>query len=499
MSLSILRYTFSVLSVLAITLFFAGCVEESYVTPETYGSLSGRILSQDTKQPLGKAVVRISPSAKAVTTDESGYFKADSLPAGNYTLMSSLEKYKNDLTTATVQGNRNAEVTIYLATDVSQNKAPSPAEVVKPAHRSTGNAHQLVLAWKSTDQDKDTLRYDVFLFKEGETEGTRIASAVRADSVVVDDLSFNTTYYWQVVVSDGRNAPVKSEIWTFRTQPLPDMPYYFSRKTGENFQVFASNGSLEVQLTEGANNWKPVVSPLRNRLAFLSNKEREPHLYVADLDGKNVVKLSGIPVVTVANATELSFCWSPDGTQLVFPSYDKLYSVRTDGTGLRVIYQAPVGKFFASADWTAQGNKIVARLTTTSVYENEIILIDLNIGASAPVAGDFKGKTGNPVFSVDGRKILYTFDIENFTNIEGRQLNSRIFLHDLQSGSREDLSTDKLSGTNDLDPRFAPNGGTVVFTNTSNDGFSVHNIYTLDLLNRKRVLLKNDAQMPYWR
>src|SRR5690606_6111550 len=167
-------------------------------------------------------------------------------------------------------------------------------------------------------------------------------------------------------------------------------------------------------------------------------------------------------------ATELSFCWSPDGTQLVFPSYDKLYSVKTDGTGLKIISRAPAGKFFASADWTAQGDKIVARLTTTSVYENEIVLIDLNIGTSLPVVSKLEGKTGNPVFSVDGRKILYTLDVENFRNIEGRQLNARMFIHDLQSGDKEDFSADKPAGTNDLDPRFAPNGGTVIFTNTSN-------------------------------
>ncbi len=498
MNLPILRHTFRAFAILAI-IFISGCTEESYVTPETYGSLSGRVLSQDTKQPLSGAVVRISPSSKAVTTDQSGYFKADSIPSGNYTLLTSLEKYRNDLTTATVQENRNADLTIYLSPDAGQNKAPSPAEVVKPAHQSTGNERKMVLAWKSSDPDKDTLKYDVFIFREGETEGARIASSISADSVSVNDLSFNTTYYWQVIASDGHNAPVKSEIWTFRTRPLPDIPYYFSRKAGESYQVFASDGSGEVQLTNGANNWKPVVSPLRNRLAFLSNRERETYLYVADIDGKNATRVTGIPVVTITPATELSFCWSPDGTRLVFPSYDKLYSVHTDGTGLSLISRAPVGKFFASADWTAQGDKIVTRLTTTSVYENEIVLIDLSLGTSLPVVSNLEGKTGNPVFSVDGRKILYTFDVENFRNMEGRQLNARMFLHDLRSGDKEDISPDKPPGTNDLDPRFAPNGATIIFTNTSNDDFSSRNIYTIDLLNRKRALLISDAQMPYWR
>lgn len=499
MNLTLFRYLPALLLLPVLALVY-GCTEETYVTPEVSGSISGRVLTQDTKQPLGGVVVRISPSAVAVETDQQGYFKADSIPAGSYSLISSLEKYRNDVTTAAVQGNKNIDVTIYLVPDAKQNNPPSGPAALRPAHQSTGaEVSRLVLGWSSSDADKDTLKYDVILFKEGETSGTVIASSIPSDSLVVSGLSYGTTYYWQVVVSDSYNSPVKSEVWTFRTKPFPELPYYFSRKAESGYQVYASDGTEEVRLTSGSNNWRPVISPQRNRLAFISNRESDSHIYVSDIDGRNTVKLTTIPIATIVPATEVSFCWSPDGTQIVYPSYDKLYAVRADGTGLRVISRAPIGRFFASADWTSQGNRIVARLTGTSIYENDIILIDPEIGLSTPVISDLKGKTGNPLFSLDGRKILYTLDADNFQNSEGRQLNSRILLYDLASGAAEDLSGEKTAGTNDLDPRFSSTGGRIIFTNTGNDGFSVPDIYTLDIATQNRSLLLPDAQMPYWR
>lgn len=483
-------------------LLFSGCTEETYVTPETYGSISGRVLSELTKQPLAGAVIRISPSAVAVTTDSEGYFKADSVTAGNYTLITSLDKYKNDLTSVVVQGHRNADISVFLVLDNKQNAAPANPVAIKPAHQSTGaEINQLTLSWQSSDADKDTLTYDVVLFKEGETAGTTVATGIRTDSLIVGNLTYGAIYYWQVIVKDGVNAPVKSEIWTFKTKNLPDFPYYFSRKVGAEFQLFASDGTETVQLTSIANNWRPVINAQRNRLAFISNREREAHIYVADLDGRNLSKVTSIPVAAITPISEISICWSPDGTQILYPNYDKLYSVRQDGTGTKVVARSPVGKFFASADWTAQNNRIIARLTTTSVYENEIVVIDPEIGISTPVLSNIKGKTGNPVFSIDGRKILYTLDVDNFQNQEGRQLNARMLLYDLTDKTTQDISYQKPAGTNDLDPRFSSTGGTVIFVNTNNDGFSPYDVYTLQNTANGtiRVRLLADAQTPYWK
>jgi hypothetical protein len=62
-----------------------------------------------------------------------------------------------------------------------------------------------------------------------------------------------------------------------------------------------------------------------------------------------------------------------------------------------------------------------------------------------------------------------------------------------------DISNEKPNGTNDLDPIFAPNEAFVIYTNTSNDGISRKDIYTLEIgVDETRTLLYTDAFMPDW-
>lgn len=57
----------------------------------------------------------------------------------------------------------------------------------------------------------------------------------------------------------------------------------------------------------------------------------------------------------------------------------------------------------------------------------------------------------------------------------------------------------KLPGTNDLEPRFAPNGSRVIFTNTDNTGTGPRNILTVDVVGGNRTQVLTQAEMSYWR
>ena len=62
-----------------------------------------------------------------------------------------------------------------------------------------------------------------------------------------------------------------------------------------------------------------------------------------------------------------------------------------------------------------------------------------------------------------------------------------------------DISTEKPSGTNDLEPKFSPNEASVIFTNTSNDGISQKNTYREEISELEtRALLFSNAFMPDW-
>ncbi|HEV7382455.1 MAG TPA: carboxypeptidase regulatory-like domain-containing protein [Dyadobacter sp.] len=479
-------------------LMLTGCTEEVFIEPKLYGSISGQVLTLDGKQPLENVLVRISPSGKNITPDSAGNFRVDSLPVGKYSIQTTVDKYKTDLASVDVEENKTTTVSVFLILDNNQNKAPLMPTVVKPAHNAQDVALSTVLAWKTTDPDKDSLRYSVILFKEGQPTTVPVASGLHADTLVVNNLEYATTYYWQVITTDSINKPVYSEVWSFKTRPIPDHAYIFSRQVNQNYQIFSSNGTETIQLTTLGGNWRPVVSPNREKVAFISNVNTDPHIYISNRVGKELKRVTVVPIAGVA-LMDLSFCWSPNGLEILYPYYDKLYAVHTDGSGLRVVAEAPTGRFFAGCDWTAQGNKIIARVTGSTVYDNELYMVNPATGVLTKLVTGRPGKMGNPDFSTDGKTALFTLDVSNFQNIEGRQLDSRIFTVDVATGISSDISIGKTRGNNDLDARFSPNGARIIFTNTSNDGFSEKSLFSMDLSGENRVEILKNAEMPYWR
>lgn len=475
-----------------------GCTEETFVEPLVYGSLTGTVLDNTTKLPIKDAVVKVSPSGRTIVPNASGNFRIDSLPIGKYSIQTTADKYKTDLVSVEIEESRGTIISVLLFKDNNQNKSPLIPTVVQPADKSTGLGLSTVLKWKTSDPDKDSLRYSVILFKEGQSTSIPIVTGLHVDSLIVNNLEYATTYYWQVITRDSVNAPVYGSVWSFATKQVPNQQYFFTRKVGQNSQVFSSDGTEEIQITSAGASWRPVVSPSRERLAFISNINTEPHIFVSDRLGRDLKRVTVVPVGGVS-LLDISFCWSPDGTELLYPSYDKLYAVHPDGTGLRIVAQAPTGRFFAGCDWTAQGNRIIARLTGSSQYDSELYLINPGSGVLNNLLTGRPGKMSNPDFAPDGKHAVFTLDVSNFQNNEGRQLDARIFIVEVATGIASDISTEKVKGTNDIDPRYSPNGATLIFTNSSNDGFSVKNILTTDLTGLTRGEVIKNGEMAYWR
>ena len=77
-----------------------------------------------------------------------------------------------------------------------------------------------------------------------------------------------------------------------------------------------------------------------------------------------------------------------------------------------------------------------------------------------------------------------------------------MFVYDMVADTTTDISDQKPDGTNDLEPIFSPNEAEVIFTNTSNDGISQKDIYTVEVDpgqgGAERTLLYENAFMPDW-
>ena len=59
----------------------------------------------------------------------------------------------------------------------------------------------------------------------------------------------------------------------------------------------------------------PVPSPLTGRIAFHSERDGNPEIYVMNADGSNVTQLTNHPQY------DLHPAWSPDGRRIAFTSY----------------------------------------------------------------------------------------------------------------------------------------------------------------------------------
>lgn len=488
------------------------CNEDTYIDPVQLTAIRGRVLYNANQRPVRNASVKLTPSSRVVATDTGGYFRFDSVVVGSYTIQASLPGYGTEVATTQASVATSPLVTILLTDNASQNRPPTTPVLVAPAQNSPAQSTTLTLKWTSTDPNRDTLTYDVRLYKSGNATPVQSYTGLTVDTLIVSNLDYNTAYLWQVTAKDSYNA-TNSPVFSFQTGPYPNFSYVFAQRLNGQFQVFGANaGGPPVQLTQTGSNWRPIVSPNRQQIAFISNAATDLHLFVMNADGTNLRQVTTVPVAGLS-ATDLSFSWSPDGTQLLYPSNDRLYAVRLDGTGLRTVAQAGGNRLWAGCDWTAQGNRIAARSTSTSVYDNEISLIAADGGATRLLYVRRDRRVGNPAFGVSGRQLVFSADSSAFQNEAGRQLDARMYLYDIPTNGLTDLSlvltgqnqgqnqnqNNKPAGTNDLDPRFSPNGASVIFTNTDNTGNGVRSIYTSDIDGRNRKLLFSSGEMPYWR
>ena len=492
-----------------------GCNENDLIEPTTYTTLRGRVLDITTQQVVSSALVTLSPSGRVLSTNALGEFRFDSVTAGSYTIQAIKTGFVSQTASVSATTDVIPAITILLnRIQSSSNQPPTTPILVSPALNSTTTATGLTVKWKATDPNRDTLTYDVLFYKVGISTPALSYTGLQTDSLVVPTLDYSTTYFWQVIAKDKSSA-TNGPLWTFTTASLPDFSYAFTRLVNGQYQIFASNGgSSAIQLTRNGSNWRPIASPNRQQIAYISTAANDLHLYVMNADGSNQRQVTSIPLNGLS-ATDLSFCWSPDGSQLLYPSNNRLYVIRTDGSGLRLVSQAAAGRLFAGCDWTAQGDEIVARTTGATIYDNELTIFRTDGSTSRSVFVQRNRRVGNPVYSVDGRQLVFSVDSSGFMNEQGRQLDARLHLLTLSTNSIVDLSVPqsttqtggttqvtKAPGTNDLDPKFSPSGSQIIFTNSVNTLISERSVYVINLNGSRvtnRQLLIGSADMPYWR
>jgi len=218
----------------------------------------------------------------------------------------------------------------------------------------------------------------------------------------------------------------------------------------------------------------PSLSPDGQRLAYQSNVTGQWEIYVVNVDGTGVVRL------TDDDSEETMPAWSPDGGRIAFVSNRTgdldVFTIRPDGTGLTQVTgddhhdQHPY--------WSPDGKRI---FLSTSVPAGGRLRYDIRVvGADGSgletVFGD--GRVNSYAsLSPDGTEVLF----DRWMDDEGE--NGEIFVLELASGSLRRLTDNE--GIYDGYPTWTPDGRVI----WSSDETGTFQLYAMDRDGRNRVQL----------
>ncbi|MFA8449231.1 MAG: carboxypeptidase-like regulatory domain-containing protein [Bacteroidales bacterium] len=493
---SVISFVFT-LSVLIVAMF--SCEKEK-VSQSLYGSIEGVVKNNSDLKGLEGVSITTKPASIAPLTDKNGVFLLKDVPIGDVVITARKQGFNTSTLNVSVQASTSTQVS-FLLTEASSQASVS-IHTPTPKDGSGGLPLAIKFIWSKNKPKDVELTYRFRLLKA--VSGDLVVSRENLSDTTcqVSGLEFNTTYLWDVQAYVGGALQTTSKTFRFTTQPVSDLALAFARMENSAYHVYiADTGSTNLYRIPGNSNamdWNPQFSHTGNALAFVSTRNQEPRLFLADNLGANPKQVSTIPIIGYNNFGN-GYCWSPDDKYFLICSHDKLYRLEKDGSNKKLIATAPAGKNFKYCDWNANTGKILVMTSSQNVYQTEVYLMNEDGSMQELIINDKPGMLDSPSFSIAGDKILYSYDPSEFENSDGRQLDANIYWRNLTTKKDSCLSRFKSAGTNDLYPRFSPNNAFVVFVNTDNTGQRQDKIYSVELGVYNRRKWWSNATTPNWR
>ena len=148
-------------------------------------------------------------------------------------------------------------------------------------------------------------------------------------------------------------------------------------------------------------NFLPAFSPDGTQIAFNSNRDDNNDIYVANVDGTNVRRLTNNPAI------DTSPTWSPNGRQIAFTSdrtgAPQIYVISADGTGLRrLTYES----YCDRPTWSpAPFNEIAYSSRTGPGHDIKVMDLETNEVRQLTFG---LGSNESPSYSPNGRHIAFS-------------------------------------------------------------------------------------------
>jgi len=176
---------------------------------------------------------------------------------------------------------------------------------------------------------------------------------------------------------------------------------FSSEGSGQILVVYSIyDGRKYTFFSKGTLNSAPAWSPDGSRIAFTSNMNGNPEIYVANADG------TGAKQLTFGRSIDTSPAWNPASGQIAFTS-DKsgnpmIYIMNGDGTNERRL--TFVGEYNESAAWSPSGSRLA--YVSRSGANFDIFSIEMDTGVVKRLSQNERSNE-NPYWSPDSRHITF--------------------------------------------------------------------------------------------
>ncbi len=269
-----------------------------------------------------------------------------------------------------------------------------------------------------------------------------------------------------------------------------------SDKRCANLWIINPDGTDNRPLTTGVqNDTSPRWSPDGTRLAFISDRDGRPQIFIRWMDTGQIARITSL-LYPPSNLV-----WAPDGTQLAFTSF-----VSAEPLQIAKLPKAPKDAKWAESPIAY--DKLIYRFNGAEYLKpgfHHLFVVSAEGGTPRQLSsGNFQhggvGFGGSPpVWTPDSKFVLISANRKD--DYEYEPLDSEIYEFSVESGTVRALTHRRGP---DNSPAVSPDGKWVAYTGFD-DRYQGHQTMRLYLMNRdgsgSRLLsekLDRDAQSPRW-